>query len=173
MELKNTNNQPTTEVLLTRKPTSLQPPIPAVTAKPKTPFKPLSDEFEMEFSETYNLTRLTPEEAEARIKQLEKMEKQRALTRPTITDKPKATVDYNPSEKTFKMPFSETYNLHRVSAEEAAVRLKKLEEKEKQHVSSQPRRFEMPFSETYNLHRVSDEEAAARLKKLEEKEKRR
>ena len=73
----NTNNQLTTEALLAPKPTSLQTSKPAVATKPKPPFNPLSDEFEMEFSETYNLTRLTPEEAEARIKQLEEMEKNR------------------------------------------------------------------------------------------------
>ena len=68
----------------------------------------------MEFSENYSLTRLTPEQAEARIKQLEEMERQE-----DEVEKPNR----------FEMPFSETYNLHRVSPEEAAARLKKIEEK--------------------------------------------
>jgi len=77
MEFKDTNNQTTVEVPLMQKQTIAQTSKSAVATKPKPPFNPLSDEFEMEFSETYNLTRLTPEEAEARIKQLEEMEKKR------------------------------------------------------------------------------------------------
>jgi len=52
-------------------------------------------------------------------------------TKPAITEKPKPAVALHPEERTFDFPFSETYNLHRVSPEEAAARLKKLEEKEK------------------------------------------
>jgi len=51
--------------------------------------------------------------------------------KPAITDKPKPAVTLHPEERAFNFPFSETYNLHRVSPEEAAARLKKLEEKEK------------------------------------------
>ena len=49
-------------------------------------------------------------------------------------DKPEPTAQSVDSSKPrrFEMPFSETYNLTRVSPEEAAARLKKLEEKEKQ-----------------------------------------
>ena len=54
--------------------------------------------------------------------------------KPSTQDKPEPTAQPVDSTKPrrFEMPFSETYNLTRVSPEEAAVRLKKLEEKEKQ-----------------------------------------
>ena len=127
IEPVNANNQQITEIPLAQKAQSLQTTKPAVADKPKPKIPFISDdgEFQMEFSETYNLTRLTPEQAEARIKELEEMEKQRALT------KPKPSVAVSPKERAFDFPFSETYNLHRVSDEEAAARLKKLEEKEK------------------------------------------
>ena len=51
--------------------------------------------------------------------------------KPMIPDNPNQLVESQPA-RTFEMPFSETYNLTRVSPEEAAARLKKLEEKEKQ-----------------------------------------
>jgi len=50
-------------------------------------------------------------------------------TKPVVEDKPNQTVMLRPEERAFDFPFSETYNLHRVSPEEAAARLKKLEEK--------------------------------------------
>jgi hypothetical protein len=52
-------------------------------------------------------------------------------TKPAVTDKSKPTVVLNPEERAFDFPFSETYNLHRVSPEEAEARLKKLKEKER------------------------------------------
>ena len=54
--------------------------------------------------------------------------------KPATQDKPEPTAQPADSTKPrrFEMPFSETYNLTRVSPEEAAARLKKLEEKEKQ-----------------------------------------
>ena len=79
IEPVNTNNQPTTEVPLAQKAPSLQTPKPAVADKPKPKIPWLSDdgEFEMAFSENYSLTRLTHEQAEARIKQLEEMEREK------------------------------------------------------------------------------------------------
>ena len=77
IELVNTNNQPTTEVTITQKAPSLQ------------------------------------------------------TTKPVVTDKSKPTVVLRPEERAFDFPFSETYNLHRVSPEEAEARLKKLKEKER------------------------------------------
>jgi hypothetical protein len=53
-----------------------------------------------------------------------------ALPKPPVSDKPKQTGEHKP--KTFNMPFSETYNLTRLTPEELATRRKKLEEKEKQ-----------------------------------------
>jgi len=52
---------------------------PVTADKPKLTITPQSDDgdFEMEFSETYNLTRLPPEEAEARLKKIEEMERER------------------------------------------------------------------------------------------------
>ena len=47
-----------------------------------------------------------------------------------VADKPKPR-DTSPESEDLEMPFSETYNLDRVSPEEAAARLKKLKERNK------------------------------------------
>jgi hypothetical protein len=79
MELKSTSDQPTTEVSLVQKATTVQTPKPAAQDKPEQPTAQPMDSskprrFEMQFSETYNLTRLPPEEAAARRKKLEEKE---------------------------------------------------------------------------------------------------
>jgi len=75
------NNQPTIEVPLTRKPTIVQKPKPAPQDKTEPTVQTLDSSkpgrFEMQFSETYNLTRLPPEEAAAWRKKLEEKEKRR------------------------------------------------------------------------------------------------
>ena len=77
----NTNNQPTTEVSSLQKPTITQTPKPATQDKPEQTVQPeVSSKprrFEMQFSETYNLTRLPPEEAAAWRKRLEEKENKR------------------------------------------------------------------------------------------------
>jgi hypothetical protein len=56
------------------------------------------------------------------------LQKPATVTKPSVSDKPKQTDE----SETFDMPFSETYNLTRLTPEELAARRKKLEEKEKQ-----------------------------------------
>jgi hypothetical protein len=66
------NNQPTTEVSLLQKTKAENKPEPV--RQPLDSSKP--KHFKMEFSETYNLTRVSPEEAAARLKKLEEKENQ-------------------------------------------------------------------------------------------------
>jgi len=75
----NTNNQPTTETSSLQKPTITQTPQPAVADKPKpaTAYNHAERTFDIPFSETYNLTRVSPEEAAARLKKLEEKENRR------------------------------------------------------------------------------------------------
>ena len=55
-------------------------------------------------------------------------------TPPQVNQPKSATVSPTQTPKPyFDFPFSETYNLHRLPPEEAAARLKKLEEREKAH----------------------------------------
>ena len=75
------NDQPIIEAPLTQKPTIVQTPKPAAQDKTKPTAEPVDSSkpgrFEMQFSETYNLTRLPPEEAAAWRKKLEEKEKRR------------------------------------------------------------------------------------------------
>ena len=81
IEPVDTNNQPTTEVPLKQKPTIVQTPKPAAQDKTEPTAQTVDSSkpgrFEMQFSETYNLTRLPPEEAAAWRKKLEEKEKRR------------------------------------------------------------------------------------------------
>ena len=56
------------------------------------------------------------------------LQKATVLPKPSVSDKQPVDPQL---DDFFNIPFSETYNLTRVSPEEAAARLKKLEEKEK------------------------------------------
>ncbi|MCL2519183.1 MAG: hypothetical protein FWF15_11525, partial [Oscillospiraceae bacterium] len=74
--MSDVDNMRIAEMPSLRKTPSLQSPTSSVSAKPKTiaGIKPEND-FDMPFSETYNLTRLSPEEAAVRLKKFEEERK--------------------------------------------------------------------------------------------------
>ena len=131
IELINDVNQPTTEVPSLSKQTGFEvqeTPTQSVAAKPATPTEqPPEVEFNMEWSDVYNLTRLSDEEAAARNKRIE--EKRKRLEEEQHKKKSQLTPEE--PKKIFKMQFSETYNLHRLPPEEAAERRRLLAEKRK------------------------------------------
>ena len=77
IELSNNENNRIDELPSLRKTQSLQSTTTPVSAKPKTStvIQP-DDDFDMPFSETYNLTRLSPEEAAARLQKIKERNKQ-------------------------------------------------------------------------------------------------
>ena len=77
IELPEANNQSATEAKAIENPTAL-PKQPAVTDEPKQTEEYKPKPFNMKFSETYNPTRLPPEEAAARRKRIEEKERERA-----------------------------------------------------------------------------------------------
>ena len=76
VELPEANYQSATEAKAIENPTAL-PKQPAVTDEPKQTEEYKPKPFNMKFSETYNLTRLPPEEAAARRKRIEEKERER------------------------------------------------------------------------------------------------
>ena len=77
VELPSADNKRTTEMLSLRKTQSLQPPKSSIPKPTKTIAEATADDdFDMPFSETYNLTRMPPEEAAARLKKLKERNQQ-------------------------------------------------------------------------------------------------
>jgi len=77
IELSDVDNKRIAEMPSLRKTLSLQSPTSSVSAKQKTSTEILpDDDFDMPFSETYNLTRLSPEEAAARLQKIKERNKQ-------------------------------------------------------------------------------------------------
>jgi len=74
IELENTNDQPIIKTPSLQKTPVLLTPKPSVSDKQPVDSQ-LDEFFNMPFSETYNLTRVSPEEAAARLKKLEEKEK--------------------------------------------------------------------------------------------------
>ena len=133
----NAENQPTTELLSLPKQTVSEireTSKESAAVKPAMPTEqPQETEFKMEWSDVYNLTRLSDEEAAERRRRIE--EKRRRLEEEQRRKEEQST----PAEprKVFKMQFSETYNLHRLPPEEAAERHRRIEEKRKRLMEEQ------------------------------------
>ena len=126
-------NQPTTEVPSLHKQTVSEvreTPKQSVAVNPATSAEP-ETEFKMEFSETYNLHRLPPEEAAERNRRIQ--EKRRMLE-----EEQRRKENQSTETKTgFKMEWSDVYNLTRLSDEEAAERRRRIEEKRKRLMEEQ------------------------------------
>ena len=123
-------NQPTTEVPSLPKQTVLEAqetPTQSVTVKPATPTEP-KKVFKMQYSDVYNLTRLSDEEAAERNKRIEE---KRRLKEEQLKKENQLKSTEQPQEVEFNMEWSDVYNLTRMSDEEAAACNKRIEEKRK------------------------------------------
>jgi len=126
-------NQPTTEVLSLPKQTVSEvqeTPTQSVAIKSvKSIEKPRKQILNMEWSDSYNLTRMSDEEAAARNKRIE--EKRRILEEEQRKKENQSKPTEQPQEVEFNMKWSDVYNLTRMSDEEAEARNKRIEEKRK------------------------------------------